>query len=571
MAISGGKLLLNLFEACNIEYIFCSPGTEWAPVWEGLLKRRGEGDAGMKFINCRHEVLAISAAQGYTEVTGRLPAVLLHSSVGPLLGAMAMRNALSARAPMLIMSGETCEHCGDDEVDAQGGQWLSLLSDIGGPSALVREYVKWSNGVVSRESLVDSIIRGTRIALAAPRGPVFLSVPSELLLKSGAEVKVRPLSPISASLTPADGDLRETARLLVQSENPIIIADHAGRSPGAVTSLVKLAGLLSIPVFENMHHFSANFPKDSPLYMGTVTPEALERADIVLVVAATVPWYPPSAGPGDSARIIMLDEDTRQERLPYWGYRADITINADVTSALGALTRAVRAEKARQKAPDARYRERLAYQQRQHDELMQVAEKEALAVRQKSPIAARWFCHAARQAIPAGAVIVDESILYTHLIHQYLGEPGRYIRPAYGGLGVGMGVALGVKLASPDRPVIYIVGDGAFNYNPVLAGLGLGQEYGVPVLTIVLNNGGYMAMRKGHRRMFPQGWAAGHDIYLGVDITPAPDYVKVAEAFGAYGEKLTAPEEIGAALKRGLRQIAGGGTALLDVIVDASP
>ena len=571
MAISGGDLLLDLFEACGVEYIFCSPGTEWTPVWEGLLKRHDKGDTGLKFINCRHEVLAIGAAQGYAETTGRLPAVLLHSSVGPLLGAMAMRNALSARAPMLIFSGETCEHCGDEEVEAQGGQWLSLLSDIGGPSALVGDYVKWSNGVKSRESLVDAVIRGSRIALAAPRGPVFISVQSELLLKSGAEVKIKPPSPVAVSPGPADSDLREVARQLVRSEYPIIIADHAGRSPGAVAALVKLAELLSIPVFENIHHFSSNFPKDNPLYMGSVTPEALKQAETVFVVAATVPWYPPSAGPAHNARIIMLDENTCYERLPYWGYRADITINAGVELTLGALVKTVPAEKARQKQPDRLYRDRLAHWRQKHNDMMTATEKEALAVRKNSPIAARWFCHAAHRVFPSDAIILDETILYTHLVHQYIGTPGRYIRPAYGGLGVGMGVALGVKLAQPERPVILIVGDGAFNYNPVLAGLGLGQEYKLPILIVVLNNGGYMAMRKGHRRMYPRGWAAGHNTYLGVDITPAPDYVKVAGAFGAYGEKLVEPAKIEAALKRGLSRIAGGRTALLDVVVDASP
>ncbi len=571
MAISGGELLLDLFEACGIEYIFCSPGTEWAPVWEILLKRHGKGDTGLKFINCRHEVLAVSAAQGYTEITGRLTAVLLHSSVGPLLGAMAIRNALSARAPMLILSGETCEHCEDAEFGAQGGQWLSLLSDIGGPSALVSDYVKWGNGVKSRDSLVDSVIRGSRIALAAPRGPVFISVPCELLLQSGAEVKIKPPSPVGVTPVPSDDEFREVARQLVHSEHPVIIADHAGRSPGAVAALVEMAELLSIPVFDNIHHFSSNFPKDNPLYMGAVTTELLKQADTVFVVASTVPWYPPSAGPRDDARIIMLDEDTRHERLPYWGYRADFTINADVEAALGVLAKIVRAEKAGQKAPDTHYRERLEHWRQKHDDLMKATEKEALAVMSGRPIAARWFCQAAQKAFPADAIILDETILYTHLVHQYIGNPARYIRPAFGGLGVGMGVALGVKLAQPDRPVIFIVGDGAFNYNPVLAGLGLGQEYGLAVLIIVLNNGGYMAMRKAHRRMYSQGWAVGHDTYLGVKVTPAPDYVKIAEAFGAYGEKLVEPEKIEAALKRGLQQIAGGRTALLDVVVDANP
>ncbi len=570
MAISGGELLLDLFEACGIEYVFCSPGTEWTPVWEGLLKREGQGDDSLKYINCRHEILAISAAQGYAEATGRLSAVLLHSSVGPLMGAMAIRNASSARAPMLILSGETYEHCGDAEVKAQGWHWLGLLSDIGGPSALVKDYVKWSNSVKSRDSLVDSVIRGAQIAFSSPRGPVYISVPPEILIKSGAEMKITRASPVTVSLEPSSRDLREVARRLVQSEHPIIIAEHAGRGHGAAAKLVELAELLSIPVFDTILHFSSNISRDNPLHQGQITPEALKQADAVLVVAAAVPWYPPSAGPGDSAKIILLAEDTRHERWPYWNYRADFTINADINASLSELVKTVRAEKVRQKAPATIYRERLTYWRQKHEDMMAEMDKKALAVRANKPIAARWFCHAAQQAFLTDAIILDETILYTHLLHQYLAEPGRYIKPAYGGLGVGLGAALGVKLAKPDRPVILIVGDGAFNYNPVLAGLGLGQEYGLPVFIIILNNGGYMAMKRGHRALYPQGWAAGHDTYLGVDITPAPDYVKVAAAFGAYGEKLAEPGKIEAALKRGLRQVAGGKTALLDVIVDVS-
>jgi acetolactate synthase-1/2/3 large subunit len=569
MDISGGELLIDLFEACGIEYIFCSPGTEWTPVWEGLLKRQGKTD--IKYLNCRHEVLAISAAQGYAEATGRLPAVLLHSSVGPLMGAMAMRNALSARTPMLIMSGETYEHCGDEEVAAQGWQWLGLLSDIGGPSALVRDYVKWSNGVRSRDSLVDSVCRGAQIALSAPRGPVFLSVPTEVLLRSGAEVKIVRPSPAVVILEPDSRDLWEVARQLVRSRHPIIIAEHAGRNPGVVARLVELAELLSIPVFENILHFFSNFPRGNSLYMGMITPEALQEADTVFVVASTVPWYPPSAGPRDNARIIMLEEATRHERLPYWGFRTDYAITADIEATLAALVDTVRTEKTNQNRPAAVYRERYKNWRQKHDDMAAAMEEEALAARKKSPIDARWFCYTAQKAFPADALVLDETILYTHLVHRYLAAPGRYIKPAYGGLGVGMGAALGMKLAHPDRPVVLFTGDGSFNYNPVLAGLGLGQEYGLPVLIVVLNNGGYMAMRRGHRRLYPQGWAAGHDTYLGVDITPTPDYVKIAEAFGAYGEKLVKPVGVEAALKRGLEQIAGGRTALLDVVVDANP
>jgi len=568
MSLTGGELLLDLLQACGIEYIFCSPGTEWTPVWEGLIKRQGSGDTALKYINCRHEMLAVSMAQGYAETTGKLPAVLLHAGVGALHGVMAMRNACTARVPVIIISGETYEHLGDDEVRAQGFHWLGLLSDIGGPPALVENCVKWSNAIKSRDSLVDSVSRGCQIAMTAPRGPVFLSIPTEILLKSRPEAKIARPYPAAVAAHPHPADLQEAAHQLARSKKPIIIAEHAGKNPGLVRKLTELAELLSIPVFEASLPYTSNFPKDHPLYLGHNVSEALKEADMVFVLSGTTPWYPPSAGPKDDARVIMLDEAPLHEKLPFWGYRADISITGDVASTLASLVDIIRVEIGGRKRAAPVYRERLEHWREKHDELMARMEKEALAVENNRPIATRWFCYAAKKTLPADAIILDETIVHTRFISEYLSEPGLYIKSAYGGLGVGMGESLGVKLANPDLPVILMVGDGAFNYNPVLAGLGLSQEYGLPVFIIIFNNGGYQAMKFGHQRLYPQGWASRQNKYLGVDITPAPDYVKVAEAFGAYGERLEEPGDIPAALKRGLRQVARGKTALLDVILE---
>ena len=571
MTVSGGELLLDLLEACGVEYIFCSPGTEWTAVWEGLLKRQGQAKTTLKYINCRHETLAISMAMGYAEVSGRLPAVLLHASVGAINGALAIRTAYAARVPMILFSGETYEHRGDHEVRAQGWHWLGLLSDIGGPPALVKDYVKWSNSVKSRDSLVDSVSRGCQIAMTTPRGPVFLSIPTEMLPKSQEGVKIARPYPAATPVEPRRKDLEEVAGQLIRSRQPIIITEHPGKQPGAARKLTELAEMLSIPVFESRLPYSSGFPKNNPLYMGQDTSEALKQADTVFVVGGLTPWYPPSAGPGDNARIIMLDEDPRHERLPFWGYRADLSISADIEPTLAALADIVRADIAKRKQTAPLFPERLEYWREKHEKMMEQSEREALAGRGNRPIATRWFCHVARKALPANAIILDETLTHTRFVHQYLAEPGCYIKSAYGGLGVGMGEAAGVKLAHPDRPVVLMVGDGAFNYNPVLAGLGLYQEYRLPVFVIILDNGGYGAMKFGYQIMYPEGWAARRNTYLGVDISPAPDYVKVAEAFGAYGEKLQEPGDIEAALKRGLEQIAQGKAALLDVIMENIP
>jgi acetolactate synthase-1/2/3 large subunit len=568
MRLSGGELLIELLKNCGVEYVFCSPGTEWAPVWEALLKRWKQGDTSLKYINCRDETLAVSAAMGYAEVTGRLPAVLLHASVGPLHGAIAIRNAQSARVPMIIFSGETYEHCGDEEVRAQGWHWLGLLSDIGGPSNLIRSYIKWGNSVKSRDSLVDSVLRGCQIAMTAPQGPVYLSIPTEILLKLRTDDPVTRPSRFITVAEPHTGDLQEAARYLVRSQRPIIIAEHAGKRPGVVRNLTELAELLSAPVFESSLPYASNFPKDNPLYMGYDTSGALKQADTVLVVGGLTPWYPPSAGPGNDARIIMIDEAPLHERLPYWGYRADLTISADIGKTLGSLVNVIRSDTAGKKQPAASNRKRLEHWRAKHDAMRAVWEEEALAGREHRPINPKWFLHVARKTLPDNAIILDETLTHTRFVHQYIASPGCYIKSAYGGLGVGMGEAAGVKLAQPDRPVVLFVGDGSFNYNPALAALGLYQEYNLPVFIIIMNNGGYRAMKLSYMLRYPQGEAFSQNQFLGTDISPAPDYAKIAEAFGAYGEKLEAPGDIEAALNRGLEQIAQGKTALLDVILE---
>jgi acetolactate synthase-1/2/3 large subunit len=567
MTVSGGEILLDLLQSQGVETIFCSPGSEWTPVWEALLNRYARGDNSLKYMNCRHEMLAVSMAMGYAESTGGLPAVLLHSGFGVLHGSMAIRNAYAARVPMIIFSGETCEHTGDAEVKPQGWHWLGLLSDIEGPASLVNGYVKWSNSAKSKDHLADLVSRGSQIARSIPRGPVFLSVTPELLLKTYPEPGIiRPIA-VDSVFEPHPLALEEAAAQLVQSKQPILITEYAGKKPGSVNKLVELAELLSIPVFECLAPFRSNFPKNNSLYMGFDSAEALKEADTVFVVGSVIPWYPPPLGKQSNAKVILLDETPLHENLPYWGYPVDIALAADIEQGLTALIDRVKKELSIQKRTDQTYRERFERWQARHKKLLDGWEAEAMAEQKNSPISSKWFLHEARQIFPIHSIIVDETILANRFIHRYLAQPNHFIKSGYGCLGVGVGEAVGVKMACPENPVILFIGDGAFNYNPVMAGLGLCQEYHLPVFIIIMNNGGYMAMRHGFHLLYPKGWAVSHKTYLGVDITPSPDYAKLAAAFDAYGERLEKPEEIEGALIRGLEQLEKGKTVILDVLL----
>jgi len=564
--MNGGDLLIKLLQNHGIEYIFCSPGSEWAPVWENLAQRFGNGDDRIKYINCRDETLAVSTALGYAKYSKKLSALLFHANVGPLHGAMAIRAALMFHAPMMIISSYTAEYG-----DYQGNKkwethWLSHLSDVGGPGALVKPYVKWSNTVTSEKTLIDSISRGCQIAQTSPCGPVLVAVPKELMAEV-LDVKDLPSAVnVQVESKAVYNDLTALARQLVESKQPVILTEYAGENLGAVDKLVELAELLSIPVFESVKPIFANFPRNHPLHQGNNAAQMLDQADTILVVGATTPWFPVSEYPKNDAKVIVVDEDQLKLQLPYHGYRSDYSIAGNIEQSLSQLVNAVRDCKQNTAQPTSIYAERLDRYKARHDQMAEEARTEAEAEKSLKPISPKWFQYLANRMLPGNAISIVETITHSQSLYTYMTESKRFYRCSDGGLGCGLGIAIGAKIADSDSPVIYYVGDGSFNYGPILAGFGLCQEYQLSIMTIILNNRGYAAMRAGHRGLFPKGWAVTHDSYLGVDITPQPDYVKIAEAFNAYAEKIEDPDSIDPILIKALHQLTDGKSVLLNVI-----
>ena len=571
MTWSGGEALLEVLRAYGVDYIFCSPGTEWVPVWEGLAKLKIRGEKAPEYVNCRHESLAVAMASGYSKATGRLPAVLLHATVGTLQGAMAIRSAYHEQIPMLICAGDSSGFGEDQDDDGGGWRWARSLSDVGGPAALAKPFVKWSSAITAKENLLGFVYRGCAIAQAIPKGPVLLSFPWEFLLKSLPEVRIPPPTLVSDLPQPARATLDRVAQRLQQSQNPIIITEQAGSRPEAVSRLTELAELLCIPVFETLRPDRVNFPKNHPLHAGYDATQALQEADLVFIVAGTNPWPVPSAFPKDGTEVIMVDENPLHERMPYWGYRVDLSLTGDISRVLSALVDIIRPSSSHPGPQSSLRQARFERWRTAHEQLVAKWENEALAGRGRKPIAPNWFLSALDSLLPNDAIVLQETLTHGPLIARYIrrAQPCTYFEVTQGGLGLGMGKAAGMKLAQRNKPVVYLVGDGSFNYNPVLACLGLCQEYQLPILTIILNNGGYTTMKRAHEKQYPEGWAVKSNTFYGTPITPAPNYLKVAEAFGAYGERLEDPGEIEPALNRAFEQITSGKSALLDVIVES--
>lgn len=562
--LTGAEALLEILRNYGIEYIFASPGSEWPPLWEQLAKQKAQGIRGPQYLNCRHENLAIGMAMGYAKVTHQLPAVLLHTTVGTLHGAMALRAAYHEQTPMLVCAGESVGF-GDGGGDYVGFQWQRYLADIGGPARMAEPYVKWSFGVNTKVVLPGSVHRACQLAMASPQGPAFVSLPFEYLVEE--MVSSAPASYTLPTPPQADsGQLADLAQLLVESQSPVIITEYAGQQVETVQALVDLAELASVPVVESQGPAFVNFPKTHPLHGGYDAGPYLQQADLIILLSAVGPWYPPSAGSGPDSKVVVIDENPLRADAPYWGYPAHACIVGEVASALRTLVDLLKERVSLENADIVRRRERWAAT---HQARRQSWRETALAYKGQTPIDTRWLCYEINRNLPPDALVVEETITSRQAIFQQLDalQPGGYVSGLSGGLGLGMGIALGAKCAAPDRPVLALIGDGSFNYNPVLPAFGFAQEYHMPTLTVLFNNQGYASMKYGTQQLYPQGWAVQSDTFYGAPIQPRPDYAALVRAFNGHGETVEDPGQIGPALQRGLEAIGQGKAALVDVVL----
>jgi acetolactate synthase-1/2/3 large subunit len=557
---TGADVFLDILRNFGVEYIFSSPGTEWAPLWESLARQQATGARGPRYLCSRHEDLAIGMASGYSKATGKLSVCLLHSSVGSLRAAMGVRGAYQAQVPILVCAGESLTF--GEGAPWVGFHWGRYLEDYGGPARLMEPLVKSSFTVHTKSLLAGSVHRACQLAMAAPRGPVFLSCPYEVNAeRARCEAPVPAAFPSASHVDPQA--LAEVAALLARSRHPVIVTEKLGRDPGAVADLVAIAEAIGAVLIEAQHPEHVNFPRDHGLHGGYHAAPCLRDADLVLVVDVVgPPWYPEAALRPRQATVIAIGDDPLRARFPYYGIAPDLTLQGSPGAALAGL-RALLPEGSADAARRTQEWTRVNVARR--SQWHEAARRQAAA----KPIDARWLCEVLNDAWPRDGILVDETILTNFtLLHgiDRLG-PGQYINAMDGGLGTGLGAALGVKVAHPDRPVIALLGDGAFNYNPPLAAVGFCQEYGVPITIVIGDNGRYRAMQMATEQLYPDGWAKRSSNYYGSFIAPQIDYAAMADLVGGYGEQISEPGQIEPAFRRALQANAEGRVAILDVLI----
>ena len=560
----GGEAILEAFRNLDVDYVISSPGSEWPSFWEAMARQKHSGMAGPTYLNCAHETIAVTIAAAYTNITGRMQAVLLHAGAGLLQGSMAVGAARAMETPMLVMSGEALGY-GEAGFDP-GSQWYRNLSVVGGPQRLLEPVVKWAQGNPAPETLYQTIVRAGEMAQRTPKGPTYVCVAMETMLHEWARPDELRKVPPAPKSQPQAADIDKVAALLAQAKCPVISVENAGPDREAFDALVELADLMAIPVVEGAGAFFANFPKSHDLYLGTNINELLNEIDVALLIESRAPWYPPSNAPKNArknAAIVAVSENPLKTHMVYQTMEAGHYLEGNVALTLRQLTQALRKlDRDADMLAQRRVRWQAAHR-KWHDGLRAAEEKAVTAAAITVPLVAKVL----REVMPADTIYVDETIVHAGAIrdHTMWDEPLGFFR-APSGLGQGLGYALGVKLAAPKRPVVMTIGDGTFMYNPVVPAISFADDYAMPLLILVFNNSKYASMQYFHDKFYPAGTSIATKDYYGVNIK-GPSYEEAAAMVGGYAKRVEHPAELKGALQAALASIKAGKTAILNLIM----
>jgi len=557
----------------GVEYIFANLGTDHVSLIEEMARWDKEGRKHPEMILCPHEVVAVHMAGGYALATGRGQAVLVHVDAGTANAYMAIQNLFRYRLPVLLFAGRA-PHTLHGELIGSRDSYVHFVQDPFDIASIVRPYVKWEyslpSGVVVREALA----RASAFAQSDPPGPVYMMLPRETLAEEWDEADMPAYPPARYGSVQAGGiepaRAEAIAQALMQAQNPVAFAAYLGRKPQAVAVLDRLARACGIRVAE-FNSIDLNIPQDSPCFAGSDPLPLLENADLGLLLDSDVPFVPRYAKHAGAMKWIQIDIDPLKADFPMWGFPTDMRIQGDSAIILQQVLDAVDA-----RADDGyrrRINERVASWSSAHET---AATKRAAASGNKGVASALnpAFVFATLSAkIAQDDVVLNEAIRNGPVLQEHVTrtKPQSYVGLAGGGLGFSGGMALGLKLAQPRRRIVHVIGDGGFHFSSPDSVYAVAQQYQIPIFTLVIDNGGWQAVKSAVQRVYPKGIAAETDQFQSRLMSGRQgerrDFSAVAKAFGAYGECVTEPDELTAAIDRCLAALDDGKAAVLHVQV----
>ena len=543
--------LIEILRAAGVDYLFGNPGTTELPFLDAL------DGSGLRYVVALQEATAAAAADGYAQASGRLGVVNLHVAPGLANALSIVHNASRAKTPLLVTAGQQDTRLLLDQ-PILAGDMVKMTDGL----------TKWSYELRNAAEAPAALRRAIHLALTPPTGPVFLSLPMDLMTEPCDDSGGGAPGPVAARPAPEAEAIARAASLLAGATAPVIVAGDGVARAGAQAELVAVAELLGAAVHGEPIHRRLSVPGDHPLWRGGLYPtatavaKALERFDVVLIVGAnafTWLFHAPGSPFGASQRVVQLDDDAREIGR---SYPVTLGVVGGVRAALGALARAVGEQQ--DDAARAAARERVATLGRAREAHARRLAAAADAAGDRVPIAPEFLMRTLATLLPPDALVVDESASsLPHVLRHLPFRAGSdFFGSKTGTLGWAMGAALGVQLAHPRRKVVATIGDGSVMYAP--QALWTAAHERLPVTYVVANNASYAILKSG---MLTFGLpAAKRGVFPGMDLVdPEIDYLALARSMGVLAVRVDKPGALRDVLARAL---AHAGPAVVDVAID---
>ena len=549
----GKTALLELLKQEGVRIMFGNPGTTELPLMDALAAEQE-----LRYILALQEAPAMGMADGYAQASGQCAVVNLHAAPG-LGNAMGMLyDAQKAGSPILVTAGQHEQRFNFTEP--------LLMADL---PTIARPFVKWSDEVRRLEDLPRAIHRAVKTALAPPMGPVFLSLPGDILTDS-ADLDLGSPSRVASGIRGDASAIAQAAAIIAKARSPLIVAGDCVPQGNALEELVAFAEAVGAPVYDEGMASRAMFPSSHPLYRGALVrlPEAirglLSQHDLLVSIGAdlfTLSLPGEVESMPEAYPVIHLDTDPWELAK---NYPEKVSILGEPRVTLPELTAAVR--QARSEAESEGAVKRLVHVKAEGIASLHKLHTLANAMAERHPIHPLALMQTIGRLLPDDAVVIDETVSSGTGLRRFLksDDAQSFYGLRGGGIGWGLPAAIGVKLALPDRPVVALIGDGSAMYT--IQGLWTAARENLRMVFVIINNYSYRILKQRTNAM--KGLAAQTDNYVAMDLDkPRVDFVSVARGLGLTAHKATTLSDLGDLLEAAL---AFDGPTLIDVEVDRS-
>lgn len=537
--ITGRDAFLRVLKDEGVTKMFGNPGTTELPIMHALSSAPEMG-----YVLALQEAVVIAMADGYARASGKLVSCNVHVAPGLGNAIGSIYTSMMSGTPMIVTAGQQ-----------EQGHGLTEPLLYAPLVPIAQPVVKWATEVNRIEDLPRILRRAAKVALTAPTGPVFISLPGDIL-NNEAAIDMGEATRVDTAVRPSDAALEQLARRLLSAKKPVILAGHEIATSDAFAEATALAETLGAPVLQQTVAWGAHFPSEHPAYLGALNRDqkhvrrVLSDYDLMLCVGADVlkmsVWSETEPLP-ETTKVAMIGlRDWEMGK----NFPAEIALRADVKETLKALVPLLKelgGEKLAQQAKAS-----LAEIATRNWSAQRALKAAKVATPTGGPLPAEWLMMRLSDKLPKDAIVVEEGLTSTSTLPSYFPFRDRnsFFGNVSGGIGWGIAAAVGVQIAEPTRRVVAVIGDGSAMYS--ISAIWSAANQKLPVIFLITNNEGYQIL-KNRLKLFH-----GNDTPIGMDFNDPPmNIAKIAEGFGLAAERVDTAEGFDSALDRALARTDG--------------